>query len=316
MDGGQITYGELVVAAHHRPVLFELVDAALDRVPLPLHLTVERWGTSTSRASSAAVRELIGRDRDRRSDATSTQVGAVGAGTVGLVRPHPHRPGAGPTRSEPRHPDPLEYRGELRTVAVLTGSEQHRQRPAVLLTAQMQLGAPPTARAPESMVVGFGFDAAGRFELQRPAGTGRVLVGAHDGRVDADISHDPAGGVGQRLQRGQDLCPHPARCQRRNSPYTVCQGPYRVGTSRHGAPTRVRQRIPSMSWRFVHTQGRPGLIGRGSSASSTAHCASVRSARPVTATLVTRSPVFGFLLVDKPSTGDPAYSVLTTHLYA
>lgn len=92
---------------------------------------------------------------------------------------------------------------------MLTGSEQHRQRPAVLLTAQMQLGAPPAPRAPGSMVVGFGFDAAGRFELQRPAGTGGVLVGAHNGRVDADIPHDPDGGVARRLQRGQDLCPHP-----------------------------------------------------------------------------------------------------------
>jgi len=28
----------------------------------------------------------------------------------------------------------------------------------------------------------------------------------------------------------------PSRCQRRNSPYTVCHGPYCAGTSRHGAP--------------------------------------------------------------------------------
>ncbi|MGW5105917.1 hypothetical protein [Nocardia sp. NPDC004123] len=39
----------------------------------------------------------------------------------------------------------------------------------------------------------------------------------------------------------------PARCQRRNSPYTACQDPYSAGTSRHGDPTRVRHRIPSMS---------------------------------------------------------------------
>lgn len=41
MDGGQITHGELVKAGGHRPVL---VDAALDRVPLPIHLTVECRG--------------------------------------------------------------------------------------------------------------------------------------------------------------------------------------------------------------------------------------------------------------------------------
>ncbi len=32
-----------------------------------------------------------------------------------------------------------------------------------------------------------------------------------------------------------------------NSPYTVCHGPYRSGTSRHGDPVRARHRIPSMS---------------------------------------------------------------------
>ena len=46
-----------------------------------------------------------------------------------------------------------------------------------------------------------------------------------------------------------------------------------------------------MSCRFVHFGGRPGLLPRGSSGSSTAHCASERSARPVTARVSTRSPV-------------------------
>jgi hypothetical protein len=38
----------------------------------------------------------------------------------------------------------------------------------------------------------------------------------------------------------------PSRCQRRNNPYTAGQDPYRAGTSRHGAPTRIRHRIPSI----------------------------------------------------------------------
>ena len=45
-----------------------------------------------------------------------------------------------------------------------------------------------------------------------------------------------------------------------------------------------------MSCRFVHFGGRPGFLPRGSSGSSTAHCASVRSARPVTVKVATRSP--------------------------
>src|SRR5436305_8656369 len=45
-----------------------------------------------------------------------------------------------------------------------------------------------------------------------------------------------------------------------------------------------------MSCRFVHFTGRPGFLPRGSSGSSTAHCASVRSARPLTVKVATRSP--------------------------
>src|SRR4029453_18503055 len=58
-------------------------------------------------------------------------------------------------------------------------------------------------------------------------------------------------------------------------------GPYRWGTSRHGAPVRVRQRIPFMSWRLLHFGGRPAFLPVGSSGSSLAHCSLVRSPRPM-----------------------------------
>ena len=83
----------------------------------------------------------------------------------------------------------------------------------------------------------------------------------------------------------------PSRCQARNNPYTDPHGPYRSGTSRHGHPARVRHRIPSMSCRLAHTGGRPGFFPFGSNGSSTAHCGSVKSARPLTGTVGTRSPV-------------------------
>ncbi len=64
----------------------------------------------------------------------------------------------------------------------------------------------------------------------------------------------------------------PSRCQRRNSPYTVCQAPYRSGTSRHGTPARVRHRIPSTSWRFVHFGGLPpGFFMTGNNGSKNVH---------------------------------------------
>jgi hypothetical protein len=104
----------------------------------------------------------------------------------------------------------------------------------------------------------------------------------------------------------------PARCQRRNSPYTVCQQPYPGGTSRQGDPTRIRQRIPSINCRLVHFGGRPGFFPTGSSGCRIAHCASVRSARPVAATLATRSPVFSIGLVVDRSTGDLVYLINDT----
>jgi hypothetical protein len=101
----------------------------------------------------------------------------------------------------------------------------------------------------------------------------------------------------------------PSRCHRRNSPYTVCHGPYVGGTSRHGVPARIRHRIPSMSCRLLHFGGRPGFLPLGSNGSNTAHWTSVRSARPVTATLATRSPKQWSFLVEKPPIGD------LTHLH-
>ena len=96
----------------------------------------------------------------------------------------------------------------------------------------------------------------------------------------------------------------PSRCHRRNNPYTVSHGPYAGGTSRHGVPARIRHRIPSINCRLLHFGGRPDFFPLGSNNSHTAHWTSVRSARPATATLATRSPEHWFVLVDKPPTGD------------
>ncbi len=78
--------------------------------------------------------------------------------------------------------------------------------------------------------------------------------------------------------------------QWRAMPADFLSDTYRAGTSRHGAPVRTRHRIPSISCRLLHFGGRPGFLPRGNSGSSTFHCASVRSARPVAGTVGTRSP--------------------------
>lgn len=113
-------------------------------------------------------------------------------------------------------------------------------------------------------------------------------------------------GIGTGLQSGQDPVQTPARCQRRNNPYTVCHGPYSGGTSCDGAPTRTRHRTPSINCRLLHLGGRPGFSPTGSSGCNSAHCASVKLARHVVATLATRSSVVRVCLVANPSTGDLA----------
>src|SRR5262249_54883133 len=78
--------------------------------------------------------------------------------------------------------------------------------------------------------------------------------------------------------------------QGRTTPSPARPAPSPPGTPRHGAPVRTRHRIPSINCRFVHFGGRPGFLPPGSSGASTAHCPSVRSARPRTIKVATRSP--------------------------
>ena len=58
-----------------------------------------------------------------------------------------------------------------------------------------------------------------------------------------------------------------------------------------GSHLAFREDLPGRRWPLTHVRGRPGFLPRGSSGSSTAHCASPRSARPLAGTVGTRSPV-------------------------
>jgi hypothetical protein len=107
----------------------------------------------------------------------------------------------------------------------------------------------------------------------------------------------------------------PSRCQRRNKPYTVCQGPYRSGTSRHGDPVRTRHRIPLINCRFGCFGGRPGFFPFGSNASNTVHCSSVRSARPPTGKVIYEVSVVMIILVDDSHSGDLVIYPATTRQY-
>jgi hypothetical protein len=70
-----------------------------------------------------------------------------------------------------------------------------------------------------------------------------------------------------------------------------------------------------MSCRLVHFGGRPGFLPVGSSGSRIAHCASDKSARPVTATLTNEVSGVLIVLVDDRSTGDLIYLINDTPIH-
>ena len=131
---------------------------------------------------------------------------------------------------------------------------------------------------------------AGRLGLQitAPAGPGRVLVRPGDGGVHGHIPGDQPLRIGPALQPGQDLAPGAVALPAAEQ--AIHRLPRPVGR-RHIAPRRASPHPPP----DPVNQRAPGCCGRprfppGGSGPSTAHCASVRSARLLTAKVATRSP--------------------------
>lgn len=166
--GRLVAHSELVIPRGHGPVTLEAINPALDGMPLAVVGLVELRRPTTLRAESLAVADPVGRNRDGRLDAASSQVGPVTAGVVRLVCPHPFRSAARPARADPRHPDRVQDRHELRRVSSLPGCDHDGQRLLPLLNGKMDLGGQPTPGAPEAVVGGLGEDAAGRLLLKIP----------------------------------------------------------------------------------------------------------------------------------------------------
>lgn len=180
-------------------------------MPLLVECGIELRRPTAGRSSASAMFHLIRLDRNRRPNPAFTQVSAIGSAAVRLVRQHSIRSRPSPATTEARHLDRSENRRELRAVPVLTGGNHDRQGLAALFAGQMRLGGPPAPRTTQGVVVRFGLDPAGWLTLEITvfAGSSGVLVGPCDRRVDAHVPRDLTGSVGQGLQRGQDLRPHP-----------------------------------------------------------------------------------------------------------
>ena len=81
----------------------------------------------------------------------------------------------------------------------------------ILLDGQVALGGEPAARASQPVISGFGEHTARWFLLQVAllAGSGRMLLGAADRGVDAQVPDDYAFHVGPGLETGEDPVPGP-----------------------------------------------------------------------------------------------------------
>lgn len=116
-DGGLETDRKFVEAAGHRPVPFQAVDSALNRVPGLVVLTVEGWRPPAGLPAALAVARLVGGFRNRAPDPALSQVGPVGSGRIRFVAPHSQRADTGTARPDTRHSDAVQDGGELGTVS-------------------------------------------------------------------------------------------------------------------------------------------------------------------------------------------------------
>jgi hypothetical protein len=137
-------------------------------VALLVDLAVEGGRPAAGAAFVLAVADLVGFFRDGAGDPAAAQVGAVGAGAVGLVTQCPVRASAGAAGSQPGDPDTVQDGLELRAVAPLPGGDHDGQGFLALLAGQVHLGGQAAAGAAQPMIGWFGGDPAGRLGLQIP----------------------------------------------------------------------------------------------------------------------------------------------------
>lgn len=166
MKCGLVGDGELVCSGGQATPLLEVIDAPLDGVALFVGLAVEAWRAATSAASPQAVADLVARLRDDCADSPASQVAADGAGRVGAVGQHGHRPGPWPARSASRHTDAGHHRLESGCVTGLACSDGEGQRPGTAVRGQVDLGTQAAAGASKGVIGGL-ID-AGRPLLRAP----------------------------------------------------------------------------------------------------------------------------------------------------
>ena len=208
---------------------------------------------------------------DHRLDSVSPQPATDARIAVSLVASNASR-----TRA-PTDPHRIHQSFELRRLVSLSGGDFRGKGQTSAVSNQVQLAAESASRAAQSMVFGLFFA-----PFLPPPAAARLA------RIDEPSTHQRSQSifpsVSSRIwSRSRIRSNRPSRRQRRKRSYTVCQGPYRSGRSRQGAPVRSTQRMAFriVRWSF-HGQPRC-LLFDGSRSHSNSHCSSVSSYRRIRA---------------------------------
>src|SRR5918912_266652 len=253
---GAVAGRPFVVAGGQAAVLLAAVDQPLHAVPQPVDRPVEG-----PRAAFVAP------PRNGVPKAPPATVRAARAAGVALVAHDPLGPDAGPPAARTPHRARLQQWRESGRLMPLPRREHQRHRFATALDAQVDLGREAALAAPE------GFRRRGPPFAPAACWCARITVPSTKCNSQSNL---PAASA-CCWTAAKSWAHTPAWVQRRKRVYTVCQGPYRSGRSRHGTPVasfhRMPLRIRRSSWR-----GRPGFRG-GSSGCNRAHSLSLNSCR-------------------------------------
>jgi hypothetical protein len=251
MEGAEERAGELVVSGCDGSADLEMADHALDPVALLVDAAVP-----------ADLGGARGARRDDRPDAASGQVVADWIGVVSLVTEKMAGRGLGQ-----RH-----HLRERRAVGRFAGREVEAEWEAVGVTETMNLTGEPAPRAAKSLFASPPFAPAAEM-------CPRTVVLSMLWRELSAIAWARMVATASQI---------PARLQRRKRWYTVIHLPYFSGTSRHGAPVRMRHKMPltidrlSNAGRFFRPRS------GGSKSFSNRHSASDKSPRLKTPSLQER----------------------------
>ena len=161
---------------------------------------------------------------------------------------------------------------ELSRFVPLPGCHLSGEGQAVAVSDQVEFAAKSAARAAQTVV--FWLLGAPFFPAPAAARLARTLLPSTHHRSQSMHPSESRRICRASSKRSQV----PSFRHRLNQSYTVCQGPNRLGRSRHGAPVRTIQRIPSTIWRRS-LRGRPKGLPSGNNGAMNSHCSSVSAWR-------------------------------------